>query len=127
MTMLESTMRRATMVTLDDGTRAVETRVRLQTAGENVGALLEDFLDVVQAAEEVDAVNASLMVRYREPTPSGQDLVLRGWIERIEGRRMAARITCSAGARLTADARAVFVAADPALAPGQFATTRTGR
>jgi acyl-CoA thioesterase FadM len=115
MTALEETMRETRIVELDDGTRAVESRLHPDARGRRIAAILEDFAGVVQAAEDVDAADASLVVHYRAPAPVGAELVLRGWIERVDGRRMTSRITCHADGRLTADARAVFVAAEPEL------------
>jgi len=115
MTALEETMRETKIVELDDGTRAVESRLHPDSRGRRMGAILEDFAGIVQAAEDVDAADASLIVHYRAAAPAGEELVLRGWIERVDGRRMTSRITCHAGGLLTADARAVFVAAEPEL------------
>ena len=115
MTALEETMRETKLVELDDGTRAVETRLHPDARGRRMAAILEDFAGIVQAAEDVDAADASLVVHYRAPAPVDEELVLRGWIERIDGRRVTSRITCHAGGLLTADARAVFVAAERSL------------
>ena len=112
MTGLEETMRETRIVELDDGTRAVESRLHPDTRGRRMAAILEDFARIVQAAEHVDAADASLVVHYRTPAPVGEELVLCGWIERVDGRPMMSRITCHAGGLLTADARAVFVAAE---------------
>jgi hypothetical protein len=112
MTALEETMRETKIVELDDGTRAVESRLHPDASGQRMAAILEDFAGIVQAAEDVDAADASLVVHYRALAPADEELVLRGWIERVDGRRMTSRITCHAGGLLTADARAVFVTAE---------------
>ena len=115
MTALEETMRETKIIELDDGTRAVESRLHPEAHGRKIAAILEDFADIVQAAEEVDAIDATLLVHYRAPALIDHELVLRGWIERVDGRRMTSRITCHSGGRLTADARAVFVTERPAV------------
>ena len=109
MTALEETMRETKIIELDDGTRAVESRLRADAHGRKMAAILEDFADIVQAAEDLDASDATLLVHYRAPAALDQELVLRGWIERVDGRRMTSRITCHSGGHLTADARAVFL------------------
>jgi len=110
MTALEETMRETKIVELDDGTRAVESRLHPDAGSRRMAAILEDFAGIVQAAEDVDAADASLVVHYRATAPADIELVLRGWIERVDGRRMTSRITCHAGGLLTADALAIFVA-----------------
>ena len=72
MTALEDTMRETKIVELDDGTRTVESRLHPDGRGRRMAAILEDFAGIVQAAEDVDAADASLVVHYRTPAPAGR-------------------------------------------------------
>jgi acyl-coenzyme A thioesterase PaaI-like protein len=56
---------------------------------------------------------ASLKVDYRSVTPVGRELVLRGWVERREGRKLFLAGTLHHGEQLTAEAHALFVVLQP--------------
>jgi acyl-coenzyme A thioesterase PaaI-like protein len=56
---------------------------------------------------------ASLTVDYRSVTPLGRELTIRGWIERVEGRKVFLRATLHHGDTLTAEAHALFVRLRP--------------
>ena len=111
----------ARVVERPDGKQAVEGRARLGMAYEGpphgvhggwVAALFDDLLGAAQGLSERRGVTASLTVRYRHVTPVEEDLHLAAWIDESRGRRMLGRATCHAGATLTAEAQALFVAVD---------------
>lgn len=112
---------RLEVVALPDGRPGVEGRVTLGMAYEGpphsvhggyVAALFDELLGSAQHLGEVHGLTARLTVRYRALTPVGEELVLRGWIEEVSGRRLTARATCHARDTLTAEAEALFVAVD---------------
>jgi acyl-CoA thioesterase FadM len=57
-------------------------------------------------------MTGTLTVRYRSPTPLHLELGLRGWVERVEGRKIFTRGTLHADGRLCAEAEAVFISID---------------
>jgi acyl-CoA thioesterase FadM len=77
-----------------------------------VAALFDDLLGATQGLLHSPAVTARLTVRYRHVTPIGEELRLRAWIRRDDGRRVEARATCHAGDTLTAEAEGLFVRVD---------------
>ena len=57
-------------------------------------------------------MTGTLTVRYRSPTPLHVELALRGWVERVEGRKIFTRGTVHVDGRLCAEAEAVFISID---------------
>ena len=108
-------------VTRPDGSRAIAARARLGMAYEGppgavhggiVAALFDEVLGAVQGLAERPGVTAILRVRYRQPTPIGEELRFEGWLEGQRDRRLVARASCHAGDTLTADAEGIFVEVD---------------
>ena len=66
-------------------------------------------LGCANLASEVGGMTGTLTIRYRSPTPVGEELRLEGWVERIEGRKIFARGTIHHGETLTAEAEGVFI------------------
>jgi acyl-coenzyme A thioesterase PaaI-like protein len=77
-----------------------------------VAALFDDVLGAAQWLVESRGVTARLTVQYRQVTPCEEELRFEAWIEERRGRRVRARATCHAGATLTAEAEALFLAVD---------------
>ena len=77
-----------------------------------VAATFDELLGVTQTLSGRAGVTGSLAVRYRRPVPLGQRVTLRGWIERVHGRRIQTRGELRAGEELCAEGEAVFVALD---------------
>jgi acyl-coenzyme A thioesterase PaaI-like protein len=63
----------------------------------------------IGAAPAPRFVTASLKVDYVKPTPLGPELVIRGRVARIEGRKVFVEATLSADAVITARAEALVV------------------
>jgi hypothetical protein len=72
-----------------------------------VAAMFDELLGFVQMAP---GFTAYLKVDYRAPTPLNQTLALRGWIERIDGRKRLIRGTCELDGILLAEAEGLFIA-----------------
>ncbi len=80
--------------------------------GGYVAGLIDHMFGAAMHASPVVAVTASLTVRYLSPTPVDQELRLRAWFERAQGRRLHGRATCHAGEVCTAEAEALFMRVD---------------
>ena len=65
-------------------------------------------------------MTGTLTIRYRKPTPLFRELVLRAWVERVEGRRIMSRAEMYDGDTLTAEAEGLFVQPRPELADQYF-------
>ena len=78
------------------------------------GGLVSTLLDEVMGRslyiQKIEAVTARLEVRYRQPTPIGQELVIRGQMIEKRGKiwRLAANITLPDGT-VTAEANATMM------------------
>jgi acyl-coenzyme A thioesterase PaaI-like protein len=72
-----------------------------------IAAMFDELLGFVQMAP---GFTAYLKVDYRKPTPLNRELALRGWIERIDGRKRLIRGTCSLDGVLLAEAEGLFIA-----------------
>ena len=77
--------------------------------GGYLAAAFDEVLGFAQSLEGKPGMTGTLTVRYRSPTPLRVELALRGWVERVEGRKIFTRGTIHAGERLCAEADAVFI------------------
>ena len=110
------------MVTAPDGQKGVEGTVTCPLlyegppGGVHGGYLAGLFDDVLggtqQLIEGPSGLTGTLTVRYRAITPLETELLFRGWIDHVSGRRIRAKATCHAGGRLTAEAEALFIRVD---------------
>lgn len=78
-----------------------------------VAAVFDELLGATQSLSGTQGMTAHLEVDYRSPTPLGEELVLHGWLESTEGRKIWARATLAAGERLCAEATALFLSFRP--------------
>ena len=88
--------------------------------GGHVSAVLDLVLGVVSASGGVATMTGTLTTRYRRPTPSKRELVCRGEIERVEGRKVFSRAVLMDGDTLIAEADGIFLRVDP----GRHAATQ---
>ncbi len=82
-----------------------------------IAAAFDEVLGATQSLSGEQGMTAHLEIDYRNPTPLGEELWIRGWLERTEGRKIWARAELRHGDRLCAEAGALFLA----LRPGTFA------
>lgn len=80
--------------------------------GGYIAAVFDELLGAAQSLSGDQGMTAHLGVDYRRPTPLGVPLVLEGWLERREGRKIFARGSLHAGGELTAEADGLFIAFD---------------
>ena len=100
-----------------DGTKAIG-RARFGVAhagppgcvhGGVLAQVFDQVLNVPNVMTGHAGPTAKLVVHFRKPTPLHADLVLEGWQEHTEGRRVHARGRCLHGDTVTVEAEAVFV------------------
>ena len=77
-----------------------------------MAALFDDILGATLRFLDDVGVTGRLVVEFRHITPIEEDLELRAWIEKSQGRRTVAKATCHAGDTLTAEAEALFIQVD---------------
>jgi acyl-coenzyme A thioesterase PaaI-like protein len=80
-----------------------------------IASAFDEVLGVAQSASGNPGMTANLSVDYRSPTPILRELSFRGWVERIDGRKIYTRGTVHAGETLCAESTALFIAMRPEL------------
>ncbi len=74
-----------------------------------VAAAFDEVLGMVQSTAGNPGMTGTLTVRYRRPTPLRQELLFRGRVERVEGRKIFTVATLHAGDTLCAEAEGIFI------------------
>jgi len=119
------------VVTRDDGRPGVEARGTFGAAYEGppsfvhggwVACAFDEVLGIANIVSGHPGMTARLTVHYRKPTPLFRELVVRAWVDRVEGRRVMSRAEMYAGDTLTAEAEGLFVQPRPELAEQYFGT-----
>jgi acyl-coenzyme A thioesterase PaaI-like protein len=80
----------------------------------------DELLGMTNVALGHPAMTGRLTVRYHKPTPLHRPVRLRGWIDRVEGRRILTNGEMHVDGVLTAQAQGLFVALRPELAAEYF-------
>lgn len=80
--------------------------------GGYVAAVFDELLGSAQSLSGDQGMTAHLGIDYRKPTPLGVELVLEGWLERRDGRKIFTRGSMHAEGILTAEAQGLFIAFD---------------
>ena len=82
--------------------------------GGYVAAAFDEVLGMVQGITGNPGMTRFLDVQYRSPTPLHQPLEFRGWVDRVEGRKIfvAGELRVRADGRLCAESTALFVSVD---------------
>jgi acyl-coenzyme A thioesterase PaaI-like protein len=75
-------------------------------------AAFDEVLGMAQARTGKPGMTGTLTIRYRQPTPLHREVVFRGWVDRIDGRKIFAAGTLHAGETLCAEAEGVFISVD---------------
>jgi len=117
------------VVTRDDGTLAVEARGTFGAAYEGppgfvhggwIACAFDEVLGIANIESGSPGMTGRLTVHYRTPTPLFRELVVRAWVDRIEGRRIMSQAEMYDGETLTAEAEGLFVQPRPELAEQYF-------
>lgn len=74
-----------------------------------VAALFDQFMGVAQAIGGQPGMTGTLSIRYHRRTPLNTELCLRGWLEKVEGRKTFVRAEMRANDELTATCDGVFI------------------
>ena len=74
------------------------------------GYLAAMFDELLGRSQGQPGFTAYLTVSYRRPTPLFRELSLRGWVERLEGRKRLVKGTCHLDGVLLTEAEGLFVA-----------------
>ncbi len=77
-----------------------------------IAAVFDELLGTVAVANDAAGFTGTLTVIYRSPTPLGEPLTMRGWLERTEGRKTYARGEIHHGETLCAESEGIFVGFD---------------
>jgi acyl-coenzyme A thioesterase PaaI-like protein len=80
--------------------------------GGYIAAVFDELLGSAQSLSGEQGMTAHLGIDYRRPTPLHVPLLLEGWLDRSEGRKIYARATLHAEGELTAEASGLFIAFD---------------
>lgn len=75
-----------------------------------VAAAFDEVLGMVQSATGRGGMTGTLTVRYRRPTPLDTEVTFRGWVERVEGRKIFTASTLHHGDTLCAESEGIFIA-----------------
>jgi acyl-coenzyme A thioesterase PaaI-like protein len=71
--------------------------------------IFDEVLGMVQSQTGQGGMTGRLTVHYRRPTPLNRELTFRGWLDRVEGRKIFTLGTLHAGEELCAEAEGLFI------------------
>ena len=74
-----------------------------------LAGVFDEILGQAQSLSGRPGMTGKLSISYRAPTPLFTELHLRGWIERIEGRKICTHATLHNGATLCCEADGLFI------------------
>jgi len=78
-----------------------------------VAAAFDEVLGVAQSLSENPGMTGCLSISYRSPTPLFQQLTLRGYVQKVEGRKIFTYGTLHKGDTLCAEAEGLFISMNP--------------
>ena len=79
-----------------------------------VAALLDEVMGLMNVIHGAMAFTAQLDVTYLAPTPVGEPIIARAWLERQDNRKQFVEATLHANDLMVARARALFISIDRA-------------
>jgi acyl-coenzyme A thioesterase PaaI-like protein len=74
-----------------------------------VAASFDEVCGMAQSVTGNPGMTGRLIVHYRRPTPLYEEVRFRGWVDRVEGRKIFTLATLHAGETLCAEAEGLFV------------------
>ena len=84
-----------------------------------IAALFDELLGSACVVNGIGGYTGTLTIVYRTPTPLGTPLVMRGWYDRSERRKVFAKGTLHAGDTLCAQAEGIFVQSENLRSPNR--------
>ncbi len=91
-----------------------------------IALTFDEVLGIANINAGHPGMTGRLTVRYLKPTPLHQPVEIRGWTERVEGRRITARAEMYVDGVKTAEAEGLFIDIDPRLAAAYFGRGEAG-
>lgn len=80
-----------------------------------VAAAFDEVLGQAQSLTGRPGMTGRLSTTYRAPTPLHVEIVFRGWVESVEGRKIFTRATAHAGETLCGECEGLFLSMPPEL------------
>jgi acyl-coenzyme A thioesterase PaaI-like protein len=74
-----------------------------------IAGAFDEVLGMAQSLTGRPGMTGNLSVNYRAPTPLHTDIVYRGWVDRVDGRKIFTKGTAHNGDVLCAEAEAIFI------------------
>lgn len=90
-----------------------------------VAALLDEVMGFMNAIHSEMAYTAQLDITYHAPTPVGEPIIARAWLDRSDGRKRYVIGQLHANDELIASAKGLFIAIDRALLLEQLSPPET--
>jgi acyl-coenzyme A thioesterase PaaI-like protein len=78
-----------------------------------IAAAFDEVLGMAQSLTGRPGMTGRLSITYRSPTPLHTNIVFRGWVERIDGRKIFTKGTAHNGDTLCAEAEVLFLSMPP--------------
>jgi len=78
-----------------------------------IAAAFDEVLGMSQSLTGRPGMTGRLAVTYRSPTPLHSDIVFRGWVDRVDGRKIFTKGTAHHGETLCAESEALFLSFPP--------------
>lgn len=74
-----------------------------------VAAAFDEVLGMAQSLTGRPGMTGKLNITYRSPTPLGTSILFKGWVERVDGRKIFTKGTAHNGDTLCAEAEGLFL------------------
>lgn len=81
-----------------------------------IAAAFDEVLGMAQSLTGRPGMTGKLAITYRSPTPLHAEIVYRGWVDRVEGRKIFTVGTSHIGDTLCSEAEALFLSFPPEMA-----------
>ena len=78
-----------------------------------IAAAFDEVLGMAQSLTGRPGMTGKLSITYRSPTPLHTNIMFRGWVERIDGRKIFTKGTAYNGDTLCAEAEVLFLSMPP--------------
>jgi acyl-coenzyme A thioesterase PaaI-like protein len=78
-----------------------------------IAAAFDEVLGMAQSLTGRPGMTGTLSIKYRSPTPLNTPIVFKGWVERVDGRKIFTKGTAHNGEMLCAEAEVLFLSMPP--------------
>lgn len=78
-----------------------------------IAAAFDEVLGMAQSLTGRPGMTGKLSITYRSPTPLHTNIVFRGWVDRVDGRKIFTKGTAHNGDTLCAEAEVLFLSMPP--------------